>query len=197
VKTTPFCIDGHLICDGPIDITVRSRPGVVYHNQDFSHLALTNASLTNTTFVNCNMTECNLRWTRATSVAFINCNLSGIDATGSGFTKVRFTNSVLNNAQFSTTKFYDCDLGENIARAQICGARVTLGTALPAGLTPLVFVDRRGNTTEPELLEVNYDVGYLTRFARTNAVDLLINEHADAPLTTIVALLQALAPVYA
>jgi hypothetical protein len=192
VKKTPFCIDGPLIYDGPIDITVRSRPGVIYHNQDFSRLALTNASLTNTTFVNCNLTECNLRWTRATSAAFINCDLSGLDTFGSGFTKVRFTNSTLNNAKFHATEFYDCDLGQDIANASLLDSSATIDTALPPGLVLNPDLDYNSRNGEPGLLAVDYDYEYLERFARPDAIDALLAEHHGIPPARLISCLRAL-----
>jgi hypothetical protein len=183
-----------LIYDGPIDITVRSRPGVIYHNQDFSGKALTNASLTNTTFVNCNMTECNLRWTKANSASFIDCNLSGIDTFGADFTKVHFANSRLDNARFHGTEFHDCDLGQFIANASLFDSVATIGTALPPGLVLDPAVDYRGRGREPGLLGIDFDFEYLERFARPEVIDTLVSEHYDIPLTRLVTLLNALSP---
>lgn len=196
MKTTPFCIDGPLIYDGPIDITVRSRPGVIYYNQDFSGLSLTNASLTDTTFANCNMAGCNLRWTKANNVLFTGCNLSALDTFCADFTKVRFTNSALDGAELKGTRFRNCDLGEFIANASLLGSVATSETPLPSGLWLAPYVDRLGKQRAPGLFAIEYDFEYLSQFTSVDAIETLLAEHPDISLTHLIACLHALSPSY-
>lgn len=195
----PFYISGHRIYNGPVslkDLHLLRSPGIVYHNQDFSREELRSATLEKTTFVNCTLREANLRWAKITDAAFINCDLTGVHAFGAVFTTTRFMDSVLDNAHLHRARFFESDLGENIAAAEICGAGISVGTDLPPGLiAALPSKDSKDSLANTAPVVVDYDLDYLSSFASRAVVEVLINEHYTLPLAHLITLLRALSPV--